>query len=107
MLGSISVGSVTPALPVQNSIAPAQSQAAPSSPSGQNAPTSTPGSAPDAGQDLLKSTYLPSNSPAGGTYKVVEKNTGQVVVELPREIVLSPGSSDGAPQAPAGVDLKA
>lgn len=102
MLGSISVAGVAPTAPVQTPATPPQGQAAASS-SGQGASSAAQSS--DASKGLLTATYVPSRSPAGGTYKVVEKDTGQVVVELPREVTLSPGEAN-SPQPP-GIDLTA
>ena len=118
MLSSISISSVTSVAPVQVSAAPATAAAAPAqagAPADQGAASSSPtqssqnqGAQNAAAQSLLTATYVPSHSTAGGTYKVVEKDTGQVVVELPREITLSGGAAnpgDGVPSA--GVDLTA
>ncbi|MBV9510179.1 MAG: hypothetical protein JO303_07855 [Caulobacteraceae bacterium] len=94
----------SPAAPVQASAATDQGIASASS--GQGAQNGA--SQNSAGQSLLTATYVPSHSTAGGTYKVIEKDTGQVVVELPREVTLSSGaasSGDGVPSA--GVDLTA
>jgi hypothetical protein len=51
----------------------------------------------------LQSVYVPTESAAGGVFKIVEKDTGRVIVELPYPLPTVPAGADGASHA---VDLQ-
>ena len=42
----------------------------------------------------LQSVYTPTASPAGGVFKIVEKDTGRVILELPFEAPSSAAGDD-------------
>ncbi|MDR3507924.1 MAG: hypothetical protein P4L64_08525 [Caulobacteraceae bacterium] len=66
---------------------------------------STPPAAPDTGL-ALQASFEPTNNAAGGIYKIIDKDTGRVVVELPFPLVANQGSGNNEAAAPR-LDLTA
>lgn len=57
--------------------------------------------APDGQQ--LQSVYMPTDTAAGGIFKIVEKDTGRVIVELPFQ---PPPAVDGSPAPDHTIDVQ-
>jgi hypothetical protein len=41
------------------------------------------GSSPNGAGQVLEASFEPADNPAGGVFKIVEKDTGRVILQLP------------------------